>query len=429
MVCVGLAADCASGVTELTTVGRRKRTGRVAAAILTIAGISWAGVDIAGQSAPSAPTNVVVLSNAPDPSWVSIFPGKSIQAVVNAYPGATTFYLRTGIHRQQRINPKTGNVFIGEAGAVLDGENITPYAFEATTALPQNVTIKTLEITRYASPSQAGAIQGDNGPNWVLEDNTIHDNTYVGIRSGRGWQVRRNKVYRNGVIGISGYKTDGILIEGNDIWDNNLSQAPELPVNAEAAGIKFGVTANATIRNNRVHHNFAKGIWMDHCNPTSIIEGNTIEDNSHQGIFIEISYNAVVRNNTVDRNALNSGTRAGIHVTNSPNVEVYGNTVRDNGNGISAQQSTGVNATTGPYGVLRLENLYVHDNVVRMVAGRTGVTQNTGETSVYTTWNNRFQANSYNLGVNATYFAWQEKSLTETQWQAAGNDVTGQFTR
>jgi parallel beta-helix repeat protein len=422
-------------------VGKNGNRRRRAAGTLTIAvlgAIVSAALDLTGQSSPSS-SQVEVYREAPlagpfsDPLWIPIQPGTNIQTVVNSYPGATTFYLRAGVHRQQRVNPRTNNIFIGETGAVLDGENTTPYAFEATTALPQNVTIKNLEITRYASPYQGGAIQGDNGVNWVVDGNAVHDNAYIGIRSGRGWQVRRNAVYRNGVIGISGYRADEILVEDNEVYQNNWARAPEEPILAEASGIKFGVTANALLRNNNVHHNFAKGIWMDHCNPRTLIEGNAVADNSHQGISAEISDSVTIRNNVSERNGLDGSvswlTRAGIQVTNSPNVEIYGNVVRDNANGITAMQSSGANATSGPYGPLRLENLYVHDNVVRMLIGRAGLAQNTGETQVYTTWNNRIERNTYYLGPNATYFAWNEKSLTESEWRAAGNDSTSAFIR
>jgi parallel beta-helix repeat protein len=399
------------------------------------------GVDFAGQSAPSDPSNlrIVFQGAAPvsfpsqDPSWVSIHPGTNIQTVVNRYPGATTFYLRAGVHRQQRVNPKTSNTYIGERGAVLDGEDITPYAFEATTALPQSVTIKNLEITRYASPSQAGALQGDNGFNWIVEGNSIHDNRYGGVRAGRGWRVRNNLIYRNGVIGISAYRADGVLVESNDVYENNWSQARERGVLAEAAGMKIMRSPNAVIRNNRVHHNFAKGIWVDYNNrPITLIEGNTVTDNSAAGIWAEISYNVIIRNNTSERNGSGGSSwlaGAGIQVTCSPNVEIYGNTVRDNANGITGMQSSGCAVTSGPHGPVRLENLNVHDNVVRMQVGRTGISQNTGESQIYTTWNNHFERNTYYLGPNATYFAWQGKNLNESQWRAAGNDTTATFIR
>jgi parallel beta-helix repeat protein len=397
--------------------------------------VSCSTANRAGQLAPAAPSNVPVPADGqpPDPSWVSIYPGTSIQETVNAYPGATTFYVRAGTHRRQTVKPKSGNAFIGESGATLDGENTAEYAFEGVRGGSTNVTIRGLEITRYASRSQRGALQGDSGTNWVVEDNSVHDNAAIGVRTGPGWQVRRNKVYRNGVIGISGYQADGVIIEENEIFENNWSQVTELPRLAEAAGIKFGVTANAVIRNNHVHHNFAKGIWFDRCNPTTIIEGNAVTDNSSHGIWAEISYDLIIRNNISERNGASGSASwlggAGIQVTNSPQVEIYGNTVRDNANGITAMQSSGTAAAAGAHGRLRVENLYVHDNVIAMQVGRTGISQNTGEAEVYTTWNNRFERNTYYLGPNNTYFAWQEKSLTESQWRATGNDTTATFIR
>ena len=53
---------------------------------------------------------------------VNIVPGQSIQPLVNMYPGGTTFCLRAGVHRlTSSIRPKTGNTFVGEYGAILDG--------------------------------------------------------------------------------------------------------------------------------------------------------------------------------------------------------------------------------------------------------------------------------------------------------------------
>jgi parallel beta-helix repeat protein len=388
-----------------------------------------------GQPAPSAPSNVGALPNPQPPGRSSVFinPGDSVQNSVNAHPGATTFYLRAGVHRRQTVKPKSGNAFIGEPGAVLDGDNVAPYAFETLTVPSTNVTIRGLEITRYASPYQRGALHGDNGTNWVVENNSVHDNAYIGVRAGPGWQVRGNKIYRNGVIGISGYRANGVVIEANEVYENNWSRAPEQRRRAEASGIKFLASADVSIHNNYVHHNLAKGIWLDGCNPTAIIESNTVTDNSHQGIFSEISYNVVIRNNTTERNGFNGAgswlTGAGIQVTNSLNVEIVGNTVRNNANGITAMQSSGAALASGAHGPLRVENLHVHGNVVAMSVGKTGLAQETGERQVYTSWNNRFENNTYYLGPNRTYFAWDEKSLNETQWRTTGNDRNGRFFR
>ncbi|MBT8203244.1 MAG: hypothetical protein KJO87_08065, partial [Acidimicrobiia bacterium] len=60
---------------------------------------------------------------------VAVLPGDDIQAAVDANPPGTTFLIRTGVHRNQSIRPKDGQVFVGEPGAVLNGsEVITGFA-------------------------------------------------------------------------------------------------------------------------------------------------------------------------------------------------------------------------------------------------------------------------------------------------------------
>src|ERR1041385_8804682 len=53
---------------------------------------------------------------------VNIVPGQSIQLLVNNNPAGTTFCLRAGVWNvTSSVTPKTGDSFIGEYGAVLDG--------------------------------------------------------------------------------------------------------------------------------------------------------------------------------------------------------------------------------------------------------------------------------------------------------------------
>ena len=53
---------------------------------------------------------------------VDIWPGVTVQNVVNSYGPNTTFCLRAGTHTlRAAITPKTGDTFVGEYGAILDG--------------------------------------------------------------------------------------------------------------------------------------------------------------------------------------------------------------------------------------------------------------------------------------------------------------------
>jgi parallel beta-helix repeat protein len=291
-----------------------------------------------------------------------------------------------------------------------------------------NVTIRGLVIERYAPPHQLGVIQGDNGVNWLVQENEIRHSANHGLRAGPGMRIVNNFVHHNGVVGIAGYMADDVLVEGNEVSSNGILRQEDDPALAEASGMKFLKTRNLVIRGNRVHGNNGKGIWTDHAWPTTLIEHNTVTGNASSGIWHEVSYDAVIRHNTV---AGNGGTapgtwlsRAGIQVTNSPNVKIHDNTVTNNANGIGVMQSAGYD--NGPYGPNVVQNLEVYANEVTMHVGRTGLAQNVGDRSIYTSLNNRFDRNIYFLAPGPR-FLWDERELTPAEWQAHGQDVNGRF--
>ena len=108
---------------------------------------------------------------------------------------------------------------------------------------------------------------------------------------------------------------------------------------------------------------------------TSLYEGNRVENNTGPGIKHEVSCDAVIRNNTVIGNGFGSSAwvdGAGILVMNSPNVEVYGNVVRNNNDGIGGIHSTRSHSTDQRCKI-DLRNFWVHDNTIEMKVGHTGV--------------------------------------------------------
>ena len=96
-----------------------------------------------------------------------------------------------------------------------------------------------------------------------------------------------------------------------------------------------------TIRNAYVHDNDCRGLWADMNAHDTVIEYNLIEHNLAEGIFYEISQDAVIRYNQVYRNGYVANGwywDAGINVNASFNVEVYGNRLSGNYNGITGVQ-------------------------------------------------------------------------------------------
>jgi parallel beta-helix repeat protein len=300
--------------------------------------------------------------------------------------------------------------------------SVTTTAFEATA---NSVTISGLIVEKYANLAQHGAISAEGKTGWVISQNEVRWNHGLGIRIGPAARVIGNNIHSNGQLGIGGGGAN-VLVEGNEIAFNNASR---FDPGWEAGGVKFVATTNLVVRNNFVHHNGGPGLWTDSGNMNTLYENNTCEDNERMGIFHEISYAAVIRNNIVRRNGFGFPDwiwGAGILVAASPDVEIYGNTVEGNADGIGAVQQ---NRGSGQYGPYQISNLWVHDNTVSMTQGWTGLVEDVGDPSYFTSRNNRFERNRYSLGLDAVYFTWMNGDRSESEWKSYRQDVTGTFAR
>jgi len=384
----------------------------------------------AAASSPATPTSPT--PTEPAPAGVVINPGQSIQAVVNQYPAGTAFVLAAGTHTNQTVVPKSGDSFTGQTGAILDGGNTLSSAFDHGLApFPSNVTIDHLVIQNYNAPAQVGAVNvgttgTESASRWTVSNCEIRYNGGVGIRIGQYARVLSNNVHHNRQLGIGGVG-DSVLVEGNEIAFNNYQKAYDF--GWEAGGTKFVLTNNLIVRGNYVHDNWGPGLWTDIDNVNALIENNRVIDNADAGIFHEISWRAVIRNNEVRNNGSASPRGwlwgAGIQIAASKDVEVYGNTLSGNANGIALLQQ---NRGSGTQGVHLVQNDFVHDNVVDMSAGgASGAVQDVGDLAIFTSRNNRFANNTYVLGTNKSVFAWMNNWLTPLQWQGYGQDLTGVF--
>ena len=406
----GLAKGISAGTATVTAAA----AGNSARATLTV-------------TAPPTGGNEIVLS-----------PGQDIQAAVNAHPAGTTFRLTAGVYRNQRVVPKSGDTFIGDAGAVMDGGGTTPYAFDKGSSKPSRVTIKGLEIRAYASADHMGPIlagghsASDGTYGWVIDGVDVHNNRVGGVRVGHHTVVRNSKFHHNGWAGLMG-AGDSIVIENNEISYNNVAGTPgtvTVDPNHAGGGFKFVYTRWLVVRNNFSHHNSGAGMWTDINNIYTTYDGNRVEDNTHVGIFHEISYDAVIKNNTIRRNGFGKANWVwgpGILIAASPRVEVYGNTLQGNFNGVTVvQQTRNESATYGPHVV---DDVWVHDNDIDMSAGGvSGFAQDIGNTSLFNTSIVKFSGNRYRLGSSRP-FHWMNGTKTESEWKSYGQDQNGSFVR
>jgi hypothetical protein len=400
-----------------STPGTFTVTARTAAAEVTVPVTIVAG--------PAAP---------PMTRYVEIRPGDSIQAAVNGNPEGTAFLIKRGVHRRQSVRPKSGTTFVGETGAVLDGEHATGYAFQAH--LTSNVTIRGLRVTRYTPANLTAAVDAVETTGWVIEGNEIdhHSNGMLrayGLRIGSGGVVRGNTIHHNGWLGINGYNVVDTLIEGNELYANPPAWFDDTI--GEAANIKLFDVGRIIIRGNIVHDGPFRGIWIDTARPDMTVEHNRVINHGAQGIWYEVSYRGVIRHNYVEnagylaRHNRDWPSDAGIHITNSPDVSVLENTVVRSLNGIIGHQAA--NYPHGRYGRNELRNLTVQGNWIVMPSGQTGIVQNVGSSDVFVSWNNRFVANRYHVRGNPSPFRWLGLDLNEGQWHAYGQGTADQIIR
>ena len=340
------------------------------------------------------------------------------------------------MYRGQSIKPKNGNLFLGEAGAVLDGTNAELYAFRSPA---NNVTITNLEIVNYGPikrPKSTGSYNGaitsvggrnDGGKkestNWTVKKCNVHHNRLCGIFLSDGGKIIDNYVHHNAQMGVKLYWAESGLVQGNEIAFNNNVDG----INAtkgyydrywEAGGTKFAWTKNLIVRGNHVHDNDGPGLWTDIDNVNTLYEDNVVLDNSGIGIFHEISYSAVIRNNTVRRNGyINRGWlwEAGILIAASSEVEVYGNLVEDNFHGIVGLQQ---NRGGGAFGPRIVDKINIHDNTVIMTGEQRSGFVTDVENSDFFSRDITCKNNSYpNQTSSDQGFAWDgNNDLTYSQW-------------
>jgi hypothetical protein len=292
-----------------------------------------------------------------------------------------------------------------------------------------DVTVKGLVVEQVANDGQRGAIVGAS--NWTIEGNEVRLNHGVGIETpaARNVKVLGNNVHHNGQLGISGWRTVGALYDGNVLAFNNT--AGFYNADWEAGGGKWTESSALTVRNNKVHDNKAVGLWFDINDSNVTVESNFIQGNDSDGIRYEISYDAVIRDNQIAGNGFKDPTGwvdgAGIMVNSAQGVEIAGNVIDSNFNGITLRQD---DRGTGPLGAYLVKDTSVHDNQVTMRRGITGLASTTSDKSSITSQNNTFQRNYYTVvGTDTTNFSWIESEVTWAEWQRSGQDSSGTFTR
>jgi hypothetical protein len=273
----------------------------------------------AGPAAPPARVcgNKSLLGGGPaakPAGAVAVAPGDD--SGVNFGLPHTTYWFAPGVHTlgpglYAQVIPGSGSTYIGAPGAVLDGKHTNLYAFGGSAT---GVTIRYLTIQDFGpngGNQNAGVVNHDSAAGWTIDHSTVSSNAGAGVMLGTGNTLESDCLKNNQQYGFSAYSPAGpaslVLTHNEIVGNDSYNWESHVPGCGCSGGGKFWDVNGAVITGNWVHGNHNAGLWADTDNRSFDIERNLIEDNYASGLIYEISYNALIKDNTFNRNGLGAG--------------------------------------------------------------------------------------------------------------------------
>lgn len=229
-----------------------------------------------------------------------------------------TYWFASGTHtfgsdQYSQIIPGSGSTYIGAPGAVLSGGQKNFYAFGGSAS---NVTISYLTIEDFGvngGNDNEGVVNKDSASGWTIDHSTLKNNAGAGAMLGSNNRLSYDCLADNQQYGFNAYSSSGpvnLVLDHNEIAGNDTyNWEAHIPDCGCTGGGKFWDVKDAVIENNWVHDNHSVGLWADTNNRGFEIKNNYISDNYGYGLIYEISYNALIEQNTFFRNGLVSGPK------------------------------------------------------------------------------------------------------------------------
>jgi hypothetical protein len=330
------------------------------------------------------------------------------------------------------LDHASGRLYLADnpQGRMVEATNAR-FAFTGTA---RDVLVRNLVVEKYASPAQFGAVNGRGARGWTVEQVEARWNSGAGIAIDSGGRVLDCNAHHNGQLGVRVFGV-GVLLKGNEIWNNNTMGFDEA---WEAGGVKFTETENVEIVGNHVHDNLGTGLWCDINCRGILYEHNTLEHNAGPGIFHEISFNAVIRNNTLRHNGA-SGYRwfwnSDIQIAASEQLDIHENDITVSAGGGAIML---IDQGRAPEGNWRQEyqtrNNSVHHNRITFEGtGHAGGASSTDvrdqNYKIISEGQNLFDFNAYRSPMGTTpVFAWGRRQYGWADFRAQGQERNGSLT-
>jgi hypothetical protein len=234
-----------------------------------------------------------------------------------------TYWFAPGVHHFgtymfDQIVPSSHSTYIGAPGAILDGQGINRTAFGEHAA---DVTIEYLTIEHFVPVENEGIVNHDYGAGWTIKYDTIGPNggtgggVLLGTQNTLSYSCLTHN-FQNGFNAFSATGNTGLTVDHNEIAFNG-SVTQENTCGCDGGG-KFFYTTDSSFTNNYFHDNNV-GLWGDTNNAGITMTGNYISNSIGPGIIYEISYNALIKNNTL----VDNGVAAGPYSADFPVGAIY----------------------------------------------------------------------------------------------------------
>ncbi len=360
---------------------------------------------------------------------------RNLALLVAFLPPNVTLYFSAGEYTTIKfpITPKTGQVYMGDKGAVIVNRTTLPTFYSEAA----DVTITNLTLDGGGPEFPKGLVTAPH--HWTITNCEIRNANAVAVMMFDRSVVRDCYIHRYGQTGVHG---DGPNVEvtGCDIGIGN--QAFKYPVNVEVGSVKFWGTTDALVESNSLHDNIGPGLWLDGTQ-RSTARFNRAYNNSRFGIQFEVSRTGTISENLCESNGYNSPGNpvsmrwlfgSGIFIETAYDVLVTKNVLKNNANGIGVVCEYRPEVSEAwqfrQDGVPFTGSVRITDNDVTMnKAGcRTGVVWDFEKNAPnpFANGNIVFSGNKYTLG-SVSGFVWNSDRSTSVnplsmgQWKALGN--------
>jgi len=180
------------------------------------------------------------------------------------------------------------------------------------------------------------------GARFKLQDSTLIGGTWATIRLWPGADdavIERSQISSAPVVCLETYEVQRVTVRDSRFHGCNPNRRADPGWHAGGAKIVLG--SGHVITGNEFDHNQGPGVWFDGLVRNASITNNRVHHNSQNGIMVETADGVTVTGNRVWENGWNNtdgtgwGWAAGILSSSSRNVSITGNTVAWNPVGIS----------------------------------------------------------------------------------------------